>query len=106
MIGSAMARMGASWVLSARMLRVMDRPASGCGRRVSLNRRMSALSSASRKISFASTDLRMAAKTLGKRFRPSPSRMSTTREAARMPGLSRVNSANLGMRSTGRLSTE
>ena len=107
MIRSAMARMGASCARSVRMLLAMERLApSGWGRRVSLKRRTMAASSASRKINCMASDFLMAAKALGKRFSPSPSRISTTSAAAGMLVLSRVSSANLGIRSTGRLSTE
>ena len=85
MMRSAMARMGAS-LRALRADAADDGPAGAQRMRPAgfAEAAHEAASSASRKIRLAFTDLRMAAKIFGKRFSPSPSRISTTRAAAAM----------------------
>ncbi len=109
-ISSASPRIGTSRWRSSRMPSITGLScASGCGRRVSLKRRTSAASPASRKIS-AGLSPRIARSfrsAFGNVERNAPSRTSTT-IATRLRSLSarRDNSASVGIRLIGRLSTQ
>ena len=109
-ISSAISRITFSRCRSSRMPSVTDRSgASGCGRRVSLNRRTSAAWSASRKIStgFSRGILRSWRKIFGNDDRNPPSRTSTTIATFSMSPPARSDSlASVGISVVGRLSTQ
>ena len=102
--------MAFSRVRSSLMPSLTDRSgASGCGRRVSLNRRTSAVLLASRKMStgFSRGIFRSRLKIFGNCERKLPSRTSTTMATLAMPAPPRSDSfASVGMSVVGRLSTQ
>ena len=110
MISSAIPRMAFSRDRSSRIPSLADRPcASGCGRRVSLNRRTSAVWLASRKISIGLSRgiFRSRRKIFGNDDRKLPSRTSTTIATFSMSPPPRSDSfASVGISVVGRLSTQ
>ena len=109
-ISSAMPRMAFSRARSSRIPSLADRScASGWGRRVSLNRRTSAVWLASRKISigFSRGILRSRRKIPGNDDRKLPSRTSTTIATFSMSRPPRSDKfASVGISVVGRLSTQ
>ena len=105
---SAIFRMGRRASRSSRMPSMAGwLMARGCGRRVSLKRRWSTFSSASRKSRLTAIPLvRSWRKTCGNCLRKSRSRMSTTRAERCSSAESRMRSAKRGMSALGRLSTQ
>ena len=106
MIRSASLRMGCSRRRSSAIAAFTGMLLSGCGRRVSLKRRTSDSSEASRNSSLQLVERLSERSMAGRRSSSWPSRISTTSAVRSMCAEWRAISAKRGINSTGRLSTQ